>query len=300
MPLKPTSNRRKLIAIVGPTAVGKSAWAVELAKSINGVVISADSRQVYKGLDILTAKTSPSDMQGVPHYMLDIVDVGDSFSVTDYQQQVYRIIDQLPNDVTPILVGGTGLYISAVCDGYNFLDTKPNPELRKELEKLELDELQKRLLAIEPDTTVDIKNPRRIIRALEILQSGKKRQNSKTPRYSCLKIGILRSNEEIKTNITNRIKNMDINKLLLEVRGLGSQHDIVGNTLSTYYRPAVDLMGGKISREEAIEQMIKADTAYAKRQMTWFKKDPEICWIRDLEEARKEVNSFLKSTATRL
>lgn len=299
MRLKSNPKKRKLIAVVGPTAVGKSAWAVELAKNIDGVVISADSRQIYRGLDLLTAKTSRADMKGVPHYMIDIVDVGDNFSVTDYQQQVYEIIDQLPDHITTILVGGTGLYVSAVCDGYNFLDTKPNPELRHQLEELELSELQKRLLAVEPNTSVDIKNPRRIIRALEILESGGKNQKSKTPKYNCLKIGILRSPEEIKTKITDRVKAMDLDGLLREVKALTPKNIAPTNPLSTYYRPAIDLIQGKISREEAVKEMIKADIAYSKRQMTWFKKDPEIHWIRELDQAQQEVVRFLKSTAPR-
>lgn len=299
MSLKSQHKIKKLIALVGPTAVGKSAWAIELAKTIGGVVISADSRQIYKGLDLLTAKTSKADMQGIRHYMIDIINVEDGFSVNDYQQQVYKLIDKLPPSVTPILVGGTGLYISAVCDGYNFLNTKPNPKLRHTLENLDLGELQKRLLTIDPNTSVDISNPRRVIRALEILESGAKMNKSKTPRYECLKIGILRSPDEIRENITMRVRAMDLDKLLLEAKALTLKSVPLTNPLSTYFRPALDLISGKITKEEAINRMIRADIAYSKRQMTWFKKDRDTYWVKELSEAQEAVSRFLKSTAPR-
>ena len=168
----------KMVAIVGPTAAGKSAWAIRLAQRFNGVILSADSRQVYIGLDEITAKTPPDQREGIPHYLLDIVKPSEDFSVAKYQAVAYRVLDDIaatnrksPTPLLPILVGGTGLYVAAVCDGYQLNPAPPNHDLRHQLSTYGLTQLQKIILDLNPNTSIDLNNPRRIIRAIEKAQT---------------------------------------------------------------------------------------------------------------------------------
>jgi len=298
----PSAHLLKLVAIIGPTASGKSGWAVRLAKRFNGVILSADSRQVYRGLDAITAKVTKQEMEGVPHYLLDVVKVGEEFSVAEYQKLAYKLLEKIKKDnrisntpLLPIVTGGTGLYVAAVCDGYEFADVEPNPQLRSRFAKLSLSALRKRLLKMDPDTTVDLANPRRIIRALEILASGVKTKPKHNPRFEVLKIGIKRNRDEIKKRIEQRIRNINIGQLLTEAKLIAKSSANRANPLSTYYRPAIAFLSGKLSRAEMLAEMVKADIAYAKRQMTWFRKDPSIHWVASFREAEKQVGLWLNS-----
>lgn len=282
-------EKLKLVAIVGPTASGKSGLAVGLARRFNGVVLSADSRQVYKGLDTATGKITRPEMDGVPHYLLNIVPVGAEFNVTIYQQMAYALIDKLKGKKMPILAGGTGLYVSAVCDGYQFTDVLPDPALRAKLEKATLPALQKQLLKLDPETTVDLKNPRRVIRAIEIAKGRTLQKPSKHARYDVLKIGIHVPLPQLEKNIRKRIAGMDMKKLFREARLLAKLGDANYNPLFIYYRPAMDFLSGKIGETELTEQMVRGDLQYAKRQMTWFKKDSQIHWVSTLKEAKKLI-----------
>lgn len=288
---------QKVVAIVGPTASGKSTWAIKLAHLFNGAVLSADSRQVYKGLDAATGKVSEDEMGGIPHYLLDIVDVSREFSLADYQKRAYQVLDSLGKrqpKVLPIMAGGTGLYVAAVCDGYELVDVPPNPELRAQLEKLTLEKLQEKLHKLDPDNDVDIKNPVRLIRAIEILSRGQKVSRVRNPRYDVLKIGIAADTADVESGSEKRIKNMDWDKLFAESRALSKLKRNEAHPLSLYYRPVAKYLAGEINKNQLIEEMIRADTQYAKRQMTWFKKDKSIVWVKSFAEARKLVEEFVR------
>ncbi len=307
------NTKQKVIAIVGPTASGKSAWAVNLAKKYNGVIISADSRQVYKGLDVATAKITKEEMAGIPHYLLDVVKPTESFDVATYQKLVYAILAKITKQnriildqsgrinsthrkvVLPIIAGGTGLYVQAVTDGYVFPTTKPNLKLRAKLEKQSLSTLVAKLKKLVPDLQIDFKNPRRVIRALEIYSQPESRPAKHETPFDTLKIGIKLSVAEQEKRIAKRIQKMDFDALIAETKKLiKAKFDFQSNPLTAfYYRLVKDWLEKKITKAELIEKMIRADRKYAKRQMTWFKKDPNIHWVEDLAEADQLVRHFL-------
>ncbi len=289
-------SRQKVIAIVGPTASGKSAWAVDLAKKYNGVIISADSRQVYKGLNVATAKITKTEMSGIPHYLLDVVKPTESFDVATYQKLVYELLKKLRNKKLPIIAGGTGLYVQAVTDGYVFPTTKPNLKLRAKLEKQPLSELVSKLKKLAPDLQIDFKNPRRVIRALEIYSQTESRPAKHETPFDTLKIGIKLSVAEQEKRIAKRIQQMDFDALIAETKKLiKAKFDFGSNPLTAfYYRLVKDWLEKKITKSELIEKMIRADRKYAKRQMTWFKKDPQIHWVENLTDADQLVRLFLK------
>jgi len=308
--------RQKVIAIVGPTASGKSAWAVKLAKKFNGVVISADSRQVYKGLDVATAKITETEMKNVPHFLLDVVKPTENFDVATYQRLVYQLLKQIDKhqlvargkplavrtggakqtkkNILPIIAGGTGLYVQAVLDGYVFSSAKPDLKLRAKLEAEPLEKLERQLKKLNPEVKIDFKNPRRVIRALEIALQQGSQPTKKHPKFDTLKIGIKLSSEEQEKRIVNRIRQMNFEKLADETKKLISQKfNFNSNPLTAlYYRFAKDWVEKKITKSELIEKLIRADKQYAKRQMTWFKKDPAVHWVATYSEAQSLVDHY--------
>lgn len=292
-------SRQKVIAIVGPTASGKSAWAVKLAKKFNGAVISADSRQVYKGLDVATAKITKIEREGAPHYMLDVVKPTEDFDVSAYQSQVYALLNKLKGKKLPIIAGGTGLYVRAVTDGYVFSSAKPDPKLRAQLEKQPIEKLAEQLKRLSPDAVADLNNPRRVIRALEIALQQGSRPAKQEPGFETLKIGIKLSNDEQAKRIEKRIKQMNLDALVGETKRLIKQNfNFSSNPLTAlYYKFAKDWIEKKISQAELIEKLIKADRQYAKRQTTWFKKDHTVVWVEKYTAAEKLVKGFLADEA---
>ena len=292
----------RVLAIVGPTASGKSALAVELAKEFNGVVISADSRQIYRGLDIGTTKISKSEMSGMPHYMLGIVDPDQSFGVADYQRMVYSLLRQISaknrksqKPVLPILVGGTGLYVQAVTDGWVFPNVPPNPSLRRTLAQLSTEELARRLLALDPDTRVDLHNPRRLIRALEIKLSGGEYYPPAGPPFEVLKIGLDPGRAAMQTKITKRVHQLDLSGLVAETKRLIRKKysfDLPALT-ALGYRDVADWIGGRITKVELLNRLVKLHFAYAKRQMTWFRRDKDIIWLSSPRQATPLVRRWL-------
>ena len=280
------NNNRKIVVVVGPTASGKSGFAVKLAKKIKGEVISADSRQVYKGLNIGTGKITKKEMMGIPHHLLDVVSPKRIFTVTQYRKLTLKAIQDIwKRGNTPILCGGTGFYIQSVIDGINIPNVKPNSKLRRELNKESAEELFQQLKKKDPERarTIDARNKVRLVRALEIVDSlGSVPMLKKNPiKSTVLMIGIKRGGDELKKLIHNRLIKRLKNGMVEEVQKLHSNglswdrlHD-----LGLEYRYIALLLQKRITKKELVEILEREIRHYAKRQMTWFKKDKRINWI---------------------
>jgi tRNA dimethylallyltransferase len=295
--------KNKILVITGPTATGKSALAVELAKLFNGEIISADSRQVYRGLDIGSAKITIDEMDGIPHHLIDVADPKDIFTVAEFKKLADKKINEIiTRGKLPILCGGTGMYISAVIDNTEFPEVPPNEKLRSELEQLTTSELFKRLQKLDPirSTSIDQDNPVRLIRAIEIaetLGSVPSLTPTESP-YDVLCIGLRLPkdllDERIATRVTDRIPALfdEIRKLLAQ--GVSSERL---HKLGLEYRYGTDYVMGKILLPEFIETLTTKTTQFAKRQLTWWKHDTRVHWIHpisDKQKILKLVQDFLK------
>jgi tRNA dimethylallyltransferase len=291
----------KILVVLGPTATGKSDLAVELAKLFNGEIISADSRQVFKGMDLGTGKITKKEMLGVKHYMLDNVSPKTLYNVAKYQKEVHKIIaDILRRDKLPIVCGGTGFYIQAIVDNIVFPEVKSDQKLRAKLEKYSTKKLLEMLEKIDINSfeRIDKNNRVRIIRAIEIAKTlGAVPPIKKEVKYKALQIGLDATDEILKDRIYKRlIKRLD-NGMLKEVVKL-HQQGVTWKRLENFgleYRYLAQFLQKKISREQMIEELYMAIWHFAKRQRTWFKKDKKIKWFK-LEEKEKinnEINSFL-------
>ena len=294
-------KHNKLVVIVGPNASGKSDLAVKLAKTFNGEVVSADSRQVYKGMDIGTGKITKEEMQGVPHYLLDIASPKRRFSVAQYQKKAIEAIKKIQRKgKLPILCGGTGFYVQAVVDGLVFPKVKPDWRFRKKLEQKSAKELYEYLKKLDPERakTIEKDNKRRLIRAIEIvLKTGKpvpKLQKQKL--FDVLMIGIKRDKKELKERIRKRLLKRLKQGMIEEVKKL-KESGLSWKRLEEFgleYRYIAYYLQGRLSYKEMVEQLQKAIEDFAKRQMTWFKRDKRIHWIKNFKEAKKLTREFLK------
>ena len=296
-------KKPKVIVIVGTTSSGKTELSLRLAKKFNGVIISADSRQIYRHMDIATAKTTKSQQQGIPHYMIDIVNPDENFNLAHYQITVNNLLRSITDSnnkrgkpTIPFIVGGTGLYIKSIVDGYHLPMVTPNPQLRAQLEQLSLEELITRLKKSDPETKVDLKNKRRVIRALEIIQNQGGPVKNDSPQYDFLQIGISRPSAEIKQRIVQKVAEMYKTGLVKETKRLLARgYNLDYSAMSTHgYRHIKDYLQHKITLREALERMKQDTIRYAKRQMTWFRADKRIYWIQNYTEAETLIQSFLK------
>lgn len=293
------AQKPKIIVILGPTASGKSDLAVKLAEKINGEIISADSRQVYKGMDIGTGKITKKEMAGIPHHLLSIVSPKKQFSVSQYQKLTNQVIKKiLKKGKTPIICGGTGLYINSVIDNVVFPAVPPNRQLRKKLEKLTTAELFEKLKKLDPRRArnIDQNNPRRLIRALEIVLISKKPvpKIKKQRNYDVLKIGIKRQPKELEKLIKKRLLKRIEAGMIEEIKKLRKQ-GVSWKRLFDFgleYRWVSLYLQKKIPQAEMIEKLTKAIIDYAKRQMTWFRRDEEIRWINDYKQALKIIKTY--------
>ena len=290
----------KLIVILGPTASGKSELAIKLAKKFNGEIISADSRQVYKGMDIGTGKVSKKEMQGIPHYLLDIASPKRRFTVSQYRKLAIIAINKIyRKNKVPFLVGGTGFYIQAVVDGILIPEVKPDWKLRKKLEKKSIEELYKILKKLDPQRakTIEKGNPRRLIRAIEIVLKTKKPVPAlkfQPLPYPVLMLGIKRPKKELKQRIKKRFFEWLKKGLILEViklRKMGVSFKRI-EEFGMHYREIAKYLQGEISEKEMLENSIKEIQNYAKRQMTWFKREKRIFWIKNKKAAKKLIKEF--------
>lgn len=296
----------KIIAIVGPTASGKSALGISLAKKFGGEIVSADSRQIYRGMDIGTAKPTAEERHAVPHHLIDIKDPDKEYTVADYKCDAIAAIGGIiARGNIPFLVGGTGLYIRAVLENLDIPTTIANPALRAELEKeIARDGLEtvfKRLVSLDPEAAyvVDPKNPRRVVRALEVaITTGRPftaQRIKSEPLFDTLVLGLDVRAEILRQRIDRRVDEMIHAGLVDEVASLIKKY---GRTPVAFdaigYREIIGYMNGECSLDAAVV-LIKTNTwRYAKRQITWFKKTPNVRWIEDQDAAPPLCEIFLK------
>ncbi|MBL7141936.1 tRNA (adenosine(37)-N6)-dimethylallyltransferase MiaA [Patescibacteria group bacterium] len=296
------SEKRKLIVICGPTASGKTSYSLRLAKKYNGEIISADSRTLYQQMDIGTAKPQNSD---IPHYMIDIIKPDQEFTLAQFKNQSLKIIkDIYQRNKLPFLVGGTGLYISALVDNLDIPKVPPDKKLRQKLEKMVIKHgpnyLWKKLIKLDPDAAsfVQKQNPRRIIRALEVCLKTKKpfsklRKKGK-PLFDALQIGIKLPREKLYQRINQRADEMIKMGLVEETQDLIKKYAPSLPSLATIgYQEVISYLQGQITLEQAIDLIKKNTRHYARRQITWFKKDKRIKWIKNYQQAKKLMEDFL-------
>ncbi|MBI2123999.1 MAG: tRNA (adenosine(37)-N6)-dimethylallyltransferase MiaA [Candidatus Wildermuthbacteria bacterium] len=294
---------KKLIVILGPTASGKSELAVQLAKKFNGEIISADSRQVYKGLDIGSGKITKKEMGGIPHHLLSIVSPKKRFTVAQYRCCAIDAIATIAQQgKLPILVGGSPLYIYSVVDGWVIPEVKPNAKLRKQLERLSVQQLLKKLQKLDSERarTIEQKNPRRLIRALEIIMTTGKPvpQFQKHPLpHPVLFLGIKKSKEELKKLIAQRLAKRFKQGMIKEIENLHNQGLSWKRLeeLGLEYRFIAQYLQKKFSLMEMKKKLQKAVEDFSRRQMTWFKKDQRIHWIKTLKEAESLISHEKRS-----
>ena len=290
--------KEKLVAIVGTNASGKSGLGVRLAKKWGGEVISADSRQIYRGMDLGSGKITPEEMDGVPHHLLDVREPGEFFSMADYQALAYAAVEEiLSRGRQPFLVGGTGLYVDAVTEGYVLSDKKPDPELRARLETFETPELYEMLKARIPDTEIDPKNRHRVMRALEKLEAGDEGHAPRQPRYEVLKLGVTWPRETLKQRIDERLERRLRQGMTEEVRrmlGEGVPEEFLVK-LGLEYKYLTWYLTGRMEYEQMTEELGKAIKRFAKRQMTWFRKDPSIIWLDPAGDMEAQAEPLLET-----
>lgn len=280
-----TKTKSKVIAIAAPTASGKTAYAIELAKQIDGEIISADSRIIYKGFNIVCAKPTKEEMQNVPHYMIDIVEPEVDYSVANYVDDATVAINNiLDKGKTPIIVGGTGLYFKALLEGWKLPRVEPNYELREQLENFEIENLLDKLKLLDEKTyrqmIVEPKK-RKIIRAIEVCKSlgeaMSNYSNKKEPPYEVKWIGIEMTREELYERVNKRVDIMIKIGAVQETENLLKNHGRIKNLISTIgYNEIIQYLDKEITLERAIDLIKQHSRNYAKRQLTWFRKNANL------------------------
>ncbi|MEW2633601.1 tRNA (adenosine(37)-N6)-dimethylallyltransferase MiaA [Streptomyces sp. NPDC048389] len=290
----------RVIAVVGPTAAGKSDLGVFLARRLNGEVVNADSMQLYRGMDIGTAKLTPQERGGVPHRLLDIWDVTEAASVAEYQRLARAEIDRLlAEGRTPVLVGGSGLYVRAAIDALEFPGTDPQvrARLEKELAERGPGALHTRLATADPGAGRAIlpSNGRRIVRALEVIEITGKPFTANLPGhdavYDTVQIGVDVARPELDERIAVRVDRMWEAGLVGEVRALEGQGLREGLTASRAlgYQQVLAALAGEYTEQEARDETVRATKRFARRQDSWFRRDPRVHWLSGAADDRKEL-----------
>lgn len=302
-------HKLPLVLIVGPTAVGKTELAIQLAERLNGEIVSADSRLFYRGMNIGTAKPTQDEMRRVPHHLIDIADPNQILSLAVFQQKATEVIAEIhQRNKIPFLVGGTGQYVRAVTEGWNPPEVKPNEKLRAELERQKDEKgiywLHDRLERLDPEAAakIDARNYRRTIRALEvILSTGRKfseqRGYVESP-YHLITIGLTRPRAELYERVDKRIDQMFANGFLDEVRGLLAKgYSPSLPTMSAIgYRECIRVLQGQLSEEQAKTEIRRATRVFVRRQANWFKdSDPNISWFQVEAGVAKKIEDYIGS-----
>lgn len=302
-----------LLVIVGPTAVGKTELSIQLAKQYNGEIVSGDSMQIYRGLDIGTAKVTEEEKQGIPHYMIDIKDPEESFSVSEFQREARKAIHFIhKKKKLPILVGGTGLYIQAITHDYQFTTIGSNEAFREEMEQFATkygnEALHEKLKQLDPESYASIhpNNVRRVIRALEVIeQTGKPFSHFQSKEnklvYDAIFIGLTMEREVLYEQINQRIDEMIVNGLMSEAYKLYKKKIRSSQAAQAIgYKELFLYFDGVLSKEEAIALLKRNSRRYAKRQLTWFKNKLNMTWFDMTENRNKKKQEIMKYVAGKL
>ncbi|KAA0772772.1 MULTISPECIES: tRNA (adenosine(37)-N6)-dimethylallyltransferase MiaA [Bacillus] len=286
-------QREKVAVIIGPTAVGKTKLSIDLAKALNGEIISGDSMQIYRTMDIGTAKVTKEEMDGIPHYMVDIKNPEDSFSVAEFQERVRKHIREITErGKLPIIVGGTGLYIQSVLFDYQFTDDAGDTIYREQMEKLALERgveyVHKKLQEVDPESAerIHANNVRRVIRALEIFHTTGEKMSDQLEKqenellYDVSLIGLTMDREMLYDRINLRVDIMMDQGLLEEVEGLYNRGIRDCQSIQAIgYKEIYDYFEDRVSLEEAVSQLKTNSRRYAKRQLTWFRNKMDVTWF---------------------
>ena len=301
-----------LVVIVGPTAAGKTALSIELAAALGGEIVSADSRQIYRGMDIGTAKATPEQRARIPHHLLDVVSPSDVLTLAEYQRRAYAAIDEiLARSRLPILVGGTGQYVHAVVEGWSIPAVAPRPELRVELEQRARVEgataLHDWLAQLDPTAAshIDYRNVRRVIRALEVcLTTGQpisELQRKNPPAYRIEQFGVMRPRPELYARIDARVDRMMEDGLVEEVRSLvatGYRWELPAMS-GLGYRQVGQYLRDEVTLAEAVALIKKQTRRFVHQQQTWFRADdPTIHWLEPCGESLAEILVMLAAWQT--
>ena len=276
----------RVIAVVGATASGKTSYAIELAKKINGEIISADSRLVYKGMDIGTAKPTIDEMQEIPHYMIDVVEPEYNYSVGLYVKEAKKhITDIISRGKVPIVAGGTGLYFRVLLENYDLPDVKPDYELRKELSSYTYEELLEMLTKLDEKAanSVEKNDKKKLIRYIEIIKLAGKPldlvRGVKEKEFNVEWVGLNFPREILYDRINKRVDLMIEQGLIDETKKLLQKHGRISNITDTIgYREVLSYLDGELSLDEAKDKLKQNTRNYAKRQLTWFRKNEQINW----------------------
>jgi tRNA dimethylallyltransferase len=306
--VKILDSKQKLLVIIGPTAVGKTKLSIEMAKKYNGEIISGDSMQIYRGMDIGTAKIKTDEMEGVPHHLIDIRDPDESFSVAEFQQLVRAKITEIAQKgKLPIIVGGTGLYIQSVIYDYQFSDAAADEEFRRKLEEkvkdIGNDALYQELKELDPESAEQIhpNNVRRVIRALEIYHcTGKtmtEYQKEQTPDllYQTALVGLTMEREMLYNRINERVDIMMEEGLLDEVKGLYENGLRDCQSIQAIgYKEIYEYLDDRNTLDEAVENLKQNSRRYAKRQLTWFRNKMDVQWfdMSDVQNFTKKITEI--------
>ena len=299
----------KVIVICGPTASGKTSLSIEVAKKIDGEIISCDSMQIYKDMNIGTAKPTVEEMQGIPHYMLDFVLPSERYSVADFKEAATdRIEDILKREKVPIIVGGTGLYVDALTKNITYPEIEIDLEYRKQLEELikenGLESLYEEAKKIDEKAmqTISKNDRKRIMRVLEIYhQTGKTKTQLESesrltpPPYEYIVFAINMEREKLYERINKRVDIMMKQGLIEEVKELLKKYNEFPTAMQGLgYKEVVEYLNGKITEEEMIEKIKLETRRYAKRQITWFKKNKETIWLDGLKDKNENIQIILE------
>lgn len=293
----------KLVIIAGTNASGKSGLGIELAQKYGAEIVSADSRQVFKGLDLGSGKVTAEEMKGVPHHLLDVAEPNEFFSLSHYQKLAYAAIDDIhARGGRPFLVGGTGLYVNAVADGYNLNDAEPDPAIRQQVESMSLEELTELIRQKNPGALerLDLKNKRRLERAAEKALAGKGTELPSEPRYETLMIGVTWPRDVLYERIRERLDRRLKEGMIEEVENLranGATDEFLYK-LGLEYRYILMYLRGEFADFDAFYDKLFMEIRHlAKEQMTWFRKRTDINWIdmqkEPFEEASRLIDGFL-------
>ncbi len=296
--------KNKLVSIVGTTASGKSSLGIELAEHYGTEIVSADSRQVYRHLDLGTGKVTPEEMARVKHHLIDILDLNEPFSMAEFQPLAYAAIDDIASrGMLPLLVGGTGLYTRSVVEGYNLVDVPPNEELRMSLSDKSITELRSILADYGVTEVSGEVSERRMIRMIEKLAAGVSAESESSPRYDVLQLGMTFDRDTLYHRISERLDDRIGAGMIEEVEHilkLGATPEFL-EKLGLEYRYTYRYIAGQYSSfDEYRAELYKEICHFAKRQMTWFRKEKSIIWLDTagdtLVEARELIDRFMENT----